>query len=193
MTRPPDPPGGSIERATMRRVVVVGCSNSGKSTLARSLADAMDAPFIELDALFWMPEWQGRDLESFRTIADGATQGDTWVVAGNYRRVADVVWPRADTMVWLDLPLPLLLRRCLVRSWRRWRDRELLWGTNRESFWRHLGSRDSLLWYLARTYRRNRREFAAIPRDPCYAGLRFIRLASPREVDRWLDAVVAPR
>ena len=159
-----------------RRTVVVGSTCSGKSTLAAELARRIDAPFVELDALFWLPEWTQSD--------------DDPAVAGNYRRVSmELLWPRTATMVWLDYPLPLILRRVVARSWRRWRTDELLWGTNHERFWRHLklwSREDSLIAWALTTHHSRRRRFSAHMRDPRWSQASWIRLRSPRETERWL-------
>lgn len=113
-----------------RRIVVVGNTCAGKSTLGEALAKALSLRFVELDALFWKPNWQQPELVEFRTRVDEATREGGWVVAGNYTtQQRDISWPRADTVVWLDVPLPLLVTRVLTRSFARWRKRELLWGT----------------------------------------------------------------
>ena len=120
------------------RIHVIGNSASGKSTLARRLALTLDANFVELDALNWLPNWVGlneTDPDELLRRFKNATQGDKWVVAGSYTRFAkQSFWPRLDTVVWLDLPVRVLIWRVIRRSWHRWRSKELLWGTNVERF-----------------------------------------------------------
>ncbi|MDE2663367.1 MAG: adenylate kinase [Gemmatimonadota bacterium] len=177
------------------RVQVVGNSGSGKSTLAARLAEAMGAPFVELDALNWLPGWVGlnqTDPDRFERRIRDATRGERWVVAGSYEKFSRrVLWPRLDTVVWLDLPLPLLVGRFLRRSWRRSRSGELVWGTNREWFWRHLlvWRHDSLLAWIITQHRRKRRNMLACMSGPRWAQIRFVRLASPREVEAFAAAV----
>lgn len=94
-------------------------------------------------------------------------------------------------MVWLDFRLPLVLRRVLARSWRRWRDNELLWGTNHERFWQQLYHRDSLLYYATKTHRASRRRWLGMIADPRWAQLDFVQLRGPHETERWLASVTA--
>ena len=179
-----------------RRVHAIGNSASGKSTLAARLATALDADFVELDALNWLPDWVGLNetnpAELERRIRC-ATLGDAWVVAGSYAAYSQrVFWPRLDTVVWLDLPMPLLLWRVLRRSWRRWRRRELLWGTNVERFWPQLvlwRGDESLVYWIITAHARKRRAMLTYMADPRWSHIRFVRLRSVVEVNTFANAV----
>ena len=182
-------------RAVGGRIQVVGNSGSGKSTLGKRLAEALEVDFVELDALNWLPGWVGlnqTDPDRFERRIREATRAERWVVAGSYERFSRrILWPRLDSVVWLDLPLPLLVWRFLRRSWRRSRSGELVWGTNREWFWRHLliWRDDSLLGWIITQHRRKRRNMAARVSDPRWAHIRFVRLRSPREVEAFAASV----
>jgi adenylate kinase family enzyme len=183
-----------MDQSIGRRIIVVGNSNAGKSTLAQRLAARLGVPFIELDALHWEPGWVEAEREVFRERVRRAIAPESWVMAGNYTHQQDLSWPVADTVVWLDLGLPTVLRRCVVRSWRRWRSADLLWGTNREVFWEHLllwNPDKSLIAYTIKTHRARRRRFEALMRDPRWSHLTFIRLRSVEAIDRWLDEIPA--
>ncbi|MBE0608554.1 MAG: adenylate kinase [Dehalococcoidia bacterium] len=178
-----------------RRIIVVGPSCSGKTTLGAEIARRIGGPFIELDALFWKPGWTAPSDEEFRARLIESHTGDTWVSAGNYlRHTRHLTWPRADTIIWLDFPLRLTTRRVLARSWRRWRSKELLWGTNRERFWDQLmlwSPNDSLIAYNVSRHRQNRRIFRRAMEDARAAGKCFLRLESPRTVERLLENLAA--
>jgi adenylate kinase family enzyme len=172
------------EQFTARRINVVGTSSVGKSILAASIAAMLQVPHVELDALHWEPNWTGAPHEVLRERLRTAIAGDGWVVDGNYAMVRDLVWARAEAVVWLDLPLRTVLWRYLRRTVRRVSRREELWGGNRERLSMHLFSRDSLLWWMLTTYRIRRREY-----PPLLAGrpdLVAVRLQSGRAADRWL-------
>lgn len=103
-----------------QRLIVVGDSGSGKSTLAERLARALDAPFVELDALHWKPNWVESSDEELRPKLEAAAATERWVAAGNYGRVSRVtLWPRADVIVWIDLPLTTVLPRLIRRTYLR--------------------------------------------------------------------------
>ena len=181
-----------------RRIHVIGNSCSGKSTLGAQLATALGVPFVELDALNWESGWVGlneTDPEEFVRRIEGATSGEGWVVSGSYTGFSQrVFWARLETMVWLDLPMRQLIFRMLVRSWRRWRTKELLWGTNYERFWPQLmfwSKEDSLLWWIVTQHRRKRRRMLTHSADSRWSHIRFVRLRSSAQVEAFLREVEA--
>lgn len=167
----------------MDRVVVIGTSGSGKSTFARTLAESFDLPLVELDAIHWMPGWEERPTEHFLEMVDAATSGERWVVDGNYSKARDVVWPRADTVIWLDYPRRVVMGRIVRRTLFRMITREALWNGNRERL-SNLFSRDPMknivIWSWT-TYERRRLEYSSIVDEPAWAHLDLIRVGSPRE------------
>ena len=139
----------------MRRIVVFGTTGSGKSWLAERLAAERGLHLVELDGLFWGPEWQPAPLDLFCHRVDCETRDGGWVAVGIYGQVRDIAWQRADTLVWLDLPLPLVMWRLLTRTIRRIATREDLWGTgNRETFTRAFFSRTVIRLRSARDIER---------------------------------------
>lgn len=171
-----------------RRVNVVGTSSSGKTTFARALAERLGVPHVELDALHWEPDWTEATPEVMRGRTAAAISGDAWVVDGNYSVVRDLVWARAEAIVWLDYPLPTILWRYASRTKRRIRSREELWaGTGNRERIRNVLGRDGLLWWILSTYRRRRRDYperlAAAPH------LVAFRFRSPDAAVTWLDGL----
>jgi adenylate kinase family enzyme len=171
----------------VRRINVKGTSGSGKTTFAQELARRLDLPFVELDALHHGPNWNEATAEELRARVREAMEAnaDGWVIDGNYEaKLGDTVIGAADTIVWLDLPLPLKLRRVARRTRERIRDDVELWNGNKETWRNALWGRDSLFAWLIRGHFRHRRDW---PRR--YDGdSRFVRLRSVAEARRWLDA-----
>lgn len=169
----------------MRRIVIVGTSGSGKTTLARQIAEWLDIPHVELDALFWQPGWGSAEEAVFRARVTEALAGDAWAVDGNYYTKHDIVWARADTIVWLDYSFPLVFSRITRRTARRLIARTELWNGNRER-WGSVFSRDSIILWAVTTWGSNRRRYREQFEQPEYTHLRFIRLRSPRATTTWL-------
>jgi adenylate kinase family enzyme len=169
-----------------RRINVVGTSAVGKTTFARSMASRLGVPHVELDALHWGPGWTNAPQDVMRERVQRAVEADAWVVDGNYSVVRDLVWDRAQAVIWLDYPLRTVLWRYAARTRRRLRSQEELWpGTgNREKLSMHLLQRDGLLWWILSTYRRRRRDYP--PLLAARPDLAAVRLRSPRDADRWL-------
>lgn len=175
----------------MRRIAVIGTTGAGKTIMARRIAERLSLPQIELDAFFWGPNWSETPREVFRERVDLALRGDAWVVDGNYSKVRDIVWGRADTLVWLDYPLWLIFWRLLRRTTGRVISGEALWNGNRESFRGAFLSRNSLFMWALQTYRRRRRDYPRLLQEPECAHLQLVRLRTPREATVWLSRVGA--
>jgi adenylate kinase family enzyme len=133
------------------RIVVVGCSGSGKTTMARRLGRALGVPHTELDALNWDPGWRNLTTEDpaefHRRIAVVAA-GEAWVLDGNYTKARDVHWSRATAFVWMDPPLHVVMAQVIWRSFSRAVSKRELWaGTgNKELFRKWLGKEHPIRW-----------------------------------------------
>ena len=138
------------------------------------------------------------ELPIFRSRVAAVVAGDGWVVDGGYSDVRDLVWARADTVVWLDYPLAVTLSRLLRRIAARVRDGTELWpGTgNRETVRNQIFTRDPLVWFAIRTHRGRRRRIAEMLARPENAHLQVHRFLRPSDAERWLGSqrrLVAPR
>lgn len=172
-----------------QHIVIVGTTSSGKSTLAETLANKFGYDFIELDALHWEPNWQGASLEIFRARVQTAIQAPGWIVAGNYHVVRDIIWAKAEVIIWLDYPLPIVFWQLTRRTFSRWWNQELLWGTNREDLWTHfkLWSEESLFHWLFKTYWKRKREYPLLFSMPEHQHLEIIHFKHPTETEKWLN------
>lgn len=100
----------------MRRILIVGNSGGGKSTLARGLGARLRLPVIHLDALFWKPGWVESDKTEFRAVVARALTGKAWICDGNFSSNWDLTMPLADTVIWIDQPRLLCLARAIWRA-----------------------------------------------------------------------------
>ena len=174
----------------MRRVSVVGVSGSGKSTLGRELASRLAVPYVELDAIFHQPQWTPLPQEEFRRRVAAIASGQGWVIDGNYSAVQPLVWERADTVLWLDLPRRTVIRRLIWRTIRRAAGRTELWNGNSER-WRNLftwDEQESVISWAWHHYPIYRQRYTAAARDPRYAHLTFSRIATRAEARKLLDS-----
>ena len=179
----------------VRRLSVVGISGSGKTSLSLRLAVALGVQHIELDAMFHQPGWAELPPAEFRRRVEVAIQADGWVADGNYSAVRDLVWAAADTVVWLDLPRSLVMRRVLGRTIARAVTRRELWNGNREpltGMFRRDPQENIVLWSWTNHGEFTRR-YENAASDPANAHLTFIRLRSRDEADRLVANAAASR
>jgi adenylate kinase family enzyme len=175
-----------------RTYVVKGTSGAGKSTFARALADRLALPYVELDALHHGPNWSEPSAEEFRArVREVMTSNPTgWVIDGNYdSKLGDTIVGVAETIVWLDLPLGVKLRRLWGRTLDRILNDVELWNGNRETWGGAFIGKESLFGWTFQSHVRHRRDW---PRrfsgDP-----RLVRLRSEAEARRWLQGQAHPR
>ena len=155
--------------------------------LAKSLSARLGLAHTELDDLYWLPEWRERDKSEFREWVDQATAAPAWVIDGGYSEVRDLVWGRADTLIWLDQSLWRTALQLIGRTYRRNAGQVPCCNGNVESWGRSLG-RESIVRFLFKTYHRNRRLFPEALRQ--YGdGKTVIVLRTPAEIQAWLVSI----
>jgi adenylate kinase family enzyme len=158
------------------------------------LARALVAQHIELDGIFHQPGWTAIDGDIFKARVLEAIAAPRWVVDGNYSTVHDLVWERADTVVWFDLPFAVVMARTIRRTVRRVVTRQELWNGNKEP-WSNLYSCDpekSIIAWSATRHAIYRQRYADAERDPRWEGIHFVRLRSQREADAFAAGVTNP-
>jgi adenylate kinase family enzyme len=145
----------------------------------------MSTRHIELDALHWGPDWTPN--EDFADRVRQAIAAESWTLCGNYAPVRDMIYARADTVIWLDYPMSTVFMRVLRRTLLRSIGRQPLWAGNRESLWLAFCSRESILLWVITTWRRRRRDYPRMFASPMCRHLRVIRFRTPAQTQRWLD------
>ena len=168
------------------RVIVIGTLGSGKSTLAAQLSGILSIPSVEMDALLWEPNWTHAPLDVFRNRVSDAASGDSWVLAGNYGRVKDILLPRATAVIWLDYRLNVILWRLLWRTIKRVITREVIWGGNRERFRDQFLSRESIFLEMLESHRKRVKTIPQELEGPDHTHVKILRLCSPRSTRDWI-------
>ncbi|MDY6897363.1 MAG: AAA family ATPase [Cyanobacteriota bacterium] len=171
-----------------QRICVIGTSGAGKTILARQVAQKLNIPHFELDSLYWEPNWVTVTPDIFRNRVEESLMGNTWIVDGNYSKVRNIVWGKADTLVWLDYSFPLVMSRIIWRTFHRVVTKQQVCNGNYET-WKKTFSKESVILWSLQTYRRRKREYPILIKQPEYSHLNIVRLASPQAAEGWLSTL----
>ena len=171
------------------RVLVIGVSGSGKTTFATHLAERTGLRQIEMDLINWRAGWHDRyrnEFDAFRADVESAIAEPEWVCAGAYTKVRSLIYARATTLVWLDLPFQLVLRQVVERSFSRALLKTDMLNGNRETFsrWLRPDHPIQIVWYH---YHRKRAQFEAELNSQATAHVDVIRCRSRREIALTLE------
>lgn len=175
----------------MQRVYIMGTSGSGKSTLGRKLAAKLGCEHLEIDSVYHQAGWTPLPIDEFRGRMASLLSADVWVIDGNYSDVRDLVLARADTLILLDYPKPLVMWRLIRRTLKRGLLRQQLWNGNRESvrFWFSRDPEINLLLWAWNTHARRKALFVDLLADPQLADVTRLRFSHPRELQAWLRGI----
>lgn len=174
------------------RILIIGRTGSGKTTLAREIAAALQVPHVELDSLYFGPNFSTVPESVLRERVATAIKDEHWVTDGNKRAVRDLVWPRADTIVWLDYPALVSLWRLGRRALRRTaslRTEAAEAGQTRNLPRQLIAAARGVLTAL-RSHTGQRKEFPQLFAAAENQHLAVVRLRSPRATQRWYDRVL---
>jgi adenylate kinase family enzyme len=169
--------------ARPRRVLVAGTSGSGKTTVAARIAAVIDAPHVEIDALFHGPGWAPRP--TFVADVHAFTAGPAWVTEWQYDPVRAHLAAGADLLVWLDLPRGTVMRQVIRRTLLRRLRRERLWNGNQEPPLRTIVTdREHIVRWAWTTHARSAARVLKLQQER--PDLPIVRLSSRSETAAWL-------
>lgn len=174
---------GDGRRLRLKRIIILGTSGAGKTTLAGQLARRLRIPHIASDPFYWELGWRPTPAGVVRQRLFGATSGDRWVLDGNCVTDRDVVWARADTALWLDYSRAVIMRRVIVRNLRWLVSGEAVWSGNHATWnWAWSG-----VAHAYSGYSKKRATYPGFFSE--FPHLNVLRLSTPQEADRWLKTV----
>ncbi|WP_210305319.1 AAA family ATPase [Rhizobium tropici] len=105
------------------RILVMGCSGGGKSTLSRKIAAHVGLAYVSIDRdVLWLPGWVQRDKAEQRAIIVAKVQGERWIMDGTNPSTFDVRLPRTDLVIWVRMPRLLCIWGAVSR-WIKWMGR----------------------------------------------------------------------
>ena len=175
-----------------QRIVIVGKAGAGKTTLGNQLAEILSLQPVELDAINWQPNWVELENDKMRERVGNAVPADgRWVADGNYSVVRDIVWGRADTLIWLDYGLLFTLWRLFRRTFWRIFLQKRLWNGNQERLTNHLtlDTTNNLFLFTIGSHSRHRKTYPVFLKEERYSHLRVLRFQKSSEVEEWVKSL----
>ena len=179
----------NITLENLRRIVVVGTSCSGKTTFAANLASIVNRKHIELDAIYWLPDWVERPKDEFLDLVAKETEGNAWISDGNYTRAREIVWRRATAIIWLNYSFPRTFYQSLNRTTRRILSGEKMFSGNCETFRQTFTSRDSILLWVLTSYHEKRREYTKLLGEEKPSNKEIFIFRHPKQAEEFLRQV----
>ena len=167
------------------KLIIIGTSCSGKSTLAGKVSEITGIEHIELDYLQWLPDWQCRSEEEFRDLVKKAAKAEHWIIDGNYSIARDIHWAAADMVIWLNYSFPIVFYRALKRSIKRMFSGEEVCNGNKETIGRTFFNRESILLWVIKTHRRRKDTYQQILDEHC-KDAEIIIFRKPADAEKWL-------
>lgn len=166
----------------MQKIIIIGNSCSGKTTLGRELSNALQLHWADLDELHWLPNWVERpDSEFIALIQSEILDHNAWVASGNYTNITkDNLWQEANTIIWLNYSFPTVFYRYITRTFRRIITGEKCCNGNQETWKSAFFSRDILLFWVIFTHRSKKIKFKNW-KNGLFKDKRWIELKKPSE------------
>ncbi|MDP8238758.1 MAG: hypothetical protein P9X24_06695 [Candidatus Hatepunaea meridiana] len=171
------------------RAVIIGSSCSGKTTLAKAIGKRTGIKHLELDAVSWLPNWESRDTNDLRRLVEIEVQKENWIIDGNYTILNDIIWSKATTILWLNLPFYLIFYRAITRTIGRIFTKEELFSGCYETFCQSFFTKDSIIWWVITTWRKKRNQYRQIFDNPTNMNIDYIEIRSPGETEQLIENI----
>jgi adenylate kinase family enzyme len=169
-----------------KRAIVFGSTGMGKTTLVKQIADDFSLPVIDIDSLRREAGKSASVEETFSRLVSESIKGDTWIIDGSYTSVQDIVWTRAEAIIWMDFSfwvfLSRLAKRSLYRIFVRKKSEKPIKGRYQPA-----GERTSNYLRAILTGKQRQRHYFATLYSSEYTHLHIIRLSSPEEATNWIN------
>jgi adenylate kinase family enzyme len=172
-----------------QKIIITGATCSGKTTLGKKLSDQLAMIQVDLDAYHFLPNWVEKEKSVFVNDVLNAIEGkERWIVTGSYQSILkDTVWQQADTIILLDYPLYVILRRYFARTYRRVVYKEKCCGENYETLGRTFSKNSLFLWIFKSYWRKKKRMKKWMSED--FSAKEWIVLKHPRNATKFLAQV----
>jgi adenylate kinase family enzyme len=93
----------------MKKIIIIGCPGSGKSTFARALHEKLGVPLYHLDMMYWNADKTTVEKDVFQARLAAVLEKEAWIIDGNYASTMEMRLAACDTVFFLDYPLEVCL------------------------------------------------------------------------------------
>jgi len=169
-----------------KRIIVFGSTGAGKSTLVEHISREFHLPLINMDTLSREAGKSKTPMETFALSTQKSVENDSWILDGSYAIVQDIIWPRAEAIVWLDYSVWVVTWRLIKRSLYRIFLRK---KPERPSKAKPISAEkrtQTYLWSILTHNKRRQQYFAALYSSK-NKHLHIIRLCNPKDTSKWLE------
>lgn len=176
----------TLLKKLMKRIIIIGTSGCGKTTLGIRLSKILQLPAIDLDDYHWLPNWQERDDKEFSQIVSNIIKQKSWIISGNYSQVRDLIWHKSDTIIWLDYSLIRCFWQAFYRTCHRIILNEPCCNGNYENIRMIFFSKYSILLWVLTSYKTRKITYNACFNNQMHNKI-YLRFNNPRETNYWLN------
>lgn len=175
----------------MNKIIIIGASGAGKTTLSVQLSELLKIPHTELDSIYHQANWQPIDKQEFVEKVNVIAKQPEWIFCGNYfTRLGMEFWEQADTIIWCDYSFLKVITRLFVRTLKRTITKEELWNGNREGFYTNFFTKKSIFVWMLQSWNKQKKRYGIIfSESEKYPDIHFVRLKSPNETKAFLKQV----
>jgi adenylate kinase family enzyme len=167
----------------MNRILIIGTSGCGKSTLAKRVSERLQIPFFPSDEFYWEPRWKIATQDKVHRLVWNIVYQDTWILDGNFDEIHDLVWRRADCIIWLDYPLLTIFGQILTRNFRWVLTRQKIWSGNTMTLQRAISG----IHHMVNSYSQKKKKYpfwlSEIPNIVCH------RFRARDETEMWFENI----
>ena len=166
----------------MKKIIVIGCPGSGKTTLSIELAKRLNLPLVHLDSLRWRDNWVPVAREEFDKAVVAAMEKPEWIIDGNYNRTIPLRLSYCDTVVFLDFPTVVSFGSAVKRL-------ATGYGKNRPEFGGECPQRvdPKFFDFILKFNRKHRRKYYELFKK--YPNVEVIALKNRKQVSAFLDSL----
>ena len=164
----------------MTRILVVGTSGAGKTTVARQIAAQLGVNHHASDDFYWEPGWQPAAIGRVDYLLNQVLAHPSWVLDGNFEHRWEDIWNRADQIVWLDYSFPRVIWQVASRNVCWLFSSRSVWSGNRMTLFRTMSG----IRHSARSYHRKRKAYPGYIAQLQHANV--VRFRSRKQTETWL-------